>query len=229
MIIRLTKSINFKNKNPFEMEISETIKNKINNYWKEFIKGKTGYWDGEIFAVTNIDENDIEIGKTKYSSLVYAKYHKDIKIRSLFTSILLKTTDNKYVIIKNNHNILNIIGGIADKTDFKNNIFYPDCCIKREVLEEIGIDLENKKQVLDYEMKYLKVPKNNENYYTIGILYTGNLNYSSEEFKQYLMANIFDDEINEYYLCTAQECLNMDFSDIDVSYIKEFISIENNI
>ena len=227
MIIRLTKPINFKNKIPFEMEISETIKNKIDNYWKEFTKGKTGYWDGDVFVVTNIDENNIEVSRTKYSSIVYAKFHKDLTIRSLFASILLKTTDNKYVIIKNNHNIFNIIGGMADKSDFKNDIFYPDYCIKREVLEEIGIDLDNKTQVLDYEMKYLKVPKNNENYYTIGILYTGSLNFSSEEFKQYLMANKFDDEINEYYLCSTQECLNMDFSDIDVSYIKEFISIES--
>ena len=50
------------------------------------------------------------------------------------------------------------------------------------MLEETGIDLSNNSQVTDYTIKYLKVPTNNENYYPIGILYTGNLNFTSKEF-----------------------------------------------
>ena len=48
------------------------------------------------------------------------------------------TKDNKYVIIKNNHNCINLIGGMADKMDFIKNQFSPDLCIKREISEEIG-------------------------------------------------------------------------------------------
>lgn len=229
MIIKLNKSLKFITKNPFELDISRVMKEKIDICWKEFIKEKKDFRDGDIFVVTNIDlnKNIIEISKTKFSTLVYAKQHKDLIVRPLFAAILLKTKDDKYIIIKNNHNNINLIGGMADYLDFKDKIFSSDSCIQREVLEEIGIDLNNNSRVADYNMKYLKVPTNNDNYYTIGILYTGNLNFTSEEFEKYISNNKFDDEIKEFYFYSTEECLNLKLAETDISYLKEFISIEN--
>lgn len=231
MIIELNKSLKFKTKEPIELDIPNIMKEKINNCWKEFIKGKNDFWDGKIFVATNIDLNDniIEVSSTNFSSLVYAKLNKDLTIWSLFASILLKTKDEKYLIIRNNHNWINLIGGMADKMDFIDNQFNPDLCIRREVLEEIGIDLDNTKQILNYEMKYLKLPENGENYYPTGILYIGNLNFTSEEFKKYIKNNQFDNEIKECYFYSTEECMKLNLTDFDVSYLKEFISIENQI
>lgn len=228
MITKLNEPFKFKIKDPFELDISRVMKEKIDIYWKEFIKDKKDYWDGDIFIVTNIDlnKNIIEISKTKFSTLIYAKQHKDLIVRPLFTSILLKTKDNKYLIIKNSHNSINLIGGMADYLDFKEKIFFPDSCIQREVLEEIGIDLNNNSQVADYNMKYLKVPTDNENYYTIGILYTGILNFTSKELKKYINNNNLDGEIKEYYFYSTEECLNLQLKEKDISYLKEFISAE---
>ena len=224
------KKMKFKTKNPIEINISKLTKDKIKECWNSFIKNKNNYWDGDIFCVTDIDlkEGSIEIGKTKYSSLVYAKMAKDLTIRSLFASILLMTKDNKYVIIKNNHNCINLIGGMADKMDFINNQFFPDLCIKREVLEETGIDLTNPKQVINYQIKYLKIPENGENYYPIGILYIGKLNFTSDEFKEYMNNKKHDNEISEIYYLKKEECLNLELTDSDISYLKEFILLESN-
>lgn len=229
MLIEIEK-MEFITKNPIEIHISNLIKDKIKECWNSFIKNKENYWDGDIFCVTDIDlkEGIIEIGKTKYSSLVYAKMNKDLKIRSLFASILLMTKDNKYVIIKNNHNCINLIGGMADKMDFINNQFSPDLCIKREISEEIGIDLTNPKQVLNYHMKYLKIPKNGENYYPIGILYIGELNFTSDEFKEYMNNKKHDNEITEIYYYNKEKCLNLELTDSDIFYLKEFVLLESN-
>lgn len=228
MIIKYDRDFKFIYKDSNELIIPDNIKEKVDNYFKEYIKTCDEYWDGDIFIVTNLDLNNgiIEIGKTKYSSLVYAKKNKDLEIKPLFATILLSTLDNKYLIIKNNHNSINLIGGMADKEDFINNQFCPDLCIRREVLEEIGIDLNDTNQVLYYDMKYLKIPTNDENYYTVGVFYTGTLNYTSDEFRNYVKNNKFDGEIKECYFYSREECLNLELTEQDVSYLKEFILME---
>ena len=228
MIIKYDRDFKFIYKDSNELIIPDNIKEKVDNYFKEYIKTCDEYWDGDIFIVTNLDLNNgiIEIGKTMYSSLVYAKKNKDLEIKPLFATILLSTLDNKYLIIKNNHGCINLIGGMADKEDFINNEFCPDLCIRREVLEEVGIDLNDINQVLNYDMKYLKVPTNNENYYTIGVFYTGMLNYTSDDFRNYVKNNKFDGEIKEYYFYNREECLNLELTEQDVSYLKEFILME---
>lgn len=229
MIITIKDELVFKNRKPFELDISNEIKDKIDEYWNTFIQNNNNYWNGDIIVVTNIDLNNniLELGKTKYSSLIYAKANDDLIIRPLFTTILLKTNDNKYVIIKNNHNRINLIGGLADVNDFENNIFILEKSLKREILEEIGLDLNDESKIFNVQMKYLKVPSDNENSGSIGILYTGCLNFTSEEFNNYLSDNTFDGEITECYFYTASECLDLKLNKNDIPYLKEFIKIEN--
>ncbi len=226
MLIILNRKIKFIKNN--KLFISEEIENKIDSCWNEFIKNHENYWNGEIFVTTNIDlENSIiDISKTNYSSIIYAKKNNDLDIKPLFAGILFKTKDNRYLIIKNNNDSINIIGGMVDKKDFLEKEFLPDLCIKREVLEETGIDLNDTKQVLKYDMKYLKVPENNENYYTIGILYTGLLNYTSAEFRNYLNSIELSSEIKEIYFYSKDECLELELKEHDISYLKEFVVLE---
>lgn len=229
MLVKLSKPVIFKNSIPEELNVPDVIKKKVDNYWKNFVKEKADYWDGDVFIVNDIDLDNkiLEIGRTKFSNLIYAKKNSDLTVRSLFASILLKTKDKKYIVIKNNHNKINLIGGLADLADFKDNIFIPERCIEREVLEEIGINLKDKSKVLNYELKYLKVPVNNENYFPVGLLYVGNLNFTSTDFSNYINSNIFDGEIKECYFYSVEEILNLKLIDDDISYLKEFVELEN--
>ena len=226
MLIKLNSKVKFIKNN--KLIISDEIENKICNCWNKFIKNHENYWNGEIIVATNIElENSlVELSSTNYSSIIYAKKNNDIDIKPLFAGILLKTKDNKYLIIKNNNDKINIIGGMADKKDFLKEEFLPDLCIKREVLEEIGIDLNDTKQVLKYDMKYLKVPESNENYCTIGILYNGFLNYTSNELRDYLSNSKLSSEIKEVYYYSKEECLELELKKNDISYLKEFIMLE---
>lgn len=208
-----------------ELLFDNNIQNEIKNNWQKFIKDKTSYWDGEIFVVSNIniDNKILEISKTKFSSLVYAKETGNIKIYSLFSSILFKTLDNKYLVIKNNHDKLNIIGGMADINDFIDNYYSPYLCIKREIKEEIGLDIDNDKQIIEYKPSYLRIP-NNDNYCPTGIVFTGVLNFSSKDFVNYMNNNSFDEEIKKCYFYSLEDCLNLDLSDKDISYLKEILT-----
>ena len=140
---------------PFQVQLDSDLKSKVERNWEEYLQKNGGYWDGDLLSVTyfDIDANILEIGKAKYSWLVYSRNHKDLDIRSLFVAILFKTVDNKYVIIKNNHNKINIIGGMVEEKDLSSEGFHPDFCLQRELLEELNIDLYNRQPVFSYQMK----------------------------------------------------------------------------
>lgn len=228
MLIKLNGPVTFKNSIPLEFNLSNAMKEKVDNYWNEFIKENTGYWNGEICIVNDVNLNNtvLEISLAKFSNLIYAQNNHDLTIRSLFASILFKTKDNKYIVIKNNHGNINLIGGLADLDDFKDNLFIPECCIVREVKEECGINLKDKNQVISYSLKYLKIPDNNVCYSPVGLLYVGYLNFTSTDFANYMSNNVFDGEIKECFFYSAEECLNLELTDHDISYLKELIELE---
>lgn len=212
---------------PFEIQLKDNLKDSVNKYWEEFICEKDGYWDGKILSVARFDVNNfvIEVGEAQYSWLIYSKNHNDLDVRSFFVSILLKTLDDKYVLIKNNHNKFNIIGGMADSKDLNGDYFSPELCLKRELFEELHLDLKNKNHVLNYQMKYLKTPEPGRNY---GVVYIGNLNFYSKDLLDYFsrVKDIVDSEVNHLLLLNSEEVLQLDLTDNDISYLKDLISYE---
>lgn len=211
---------------PFEIELDKKLLKKIQSNWDLFVKDNIGYWDGDLLAVTKFDleKNRIELGKAKYSWLIYSKNHSDLDIRSLFVSILFKTLDNYYVIIKNIHGKINIIGGIVENSDLEDQ-FCPDICLCRELKEELNLNLYNKKYILDYQMKYLKTPNPGRNY---GIVYIGVLKFTKEELLNYfsLIKNQLDQEVSELLLLSKEEVLALNLKDDDISYLKELMKFE---
>ena len=170
-----------------DLIIDEVTRKSIKEVWNDFIKDKDSndYYDGDIYCVTNINlENlSMNVSKTKFSSLVYAKMTNNLIIRSLFSAGYIRTIDNYICIILNKRNILNTIGGMADNIDFKDDQFDYEGCLIREVEEELGINLMNNN---DFEviLKYLKYPSEvelNESYYPVGALYEIKTKYTKEK------------------------------------------------
>ena len=214
---------------PFQVQLDSDLKSKVERNWEEYLQKNGGYWDGDLLSVTyfDIDANILEIGKAKYSWLVYSRNHKDLDIRSLFVAILFKTLDDKYVVIKNNHNKINIIGGMVEERDLSSEGFHPDFCLQRELLEELNLDLYNRQHVFSYQMKYLKTPNPGRNY---GIVYTGVLNFNPSELLKYFVDNQskLDREVSELLLLDKEEVGNLDMTDNDISYLKELIDFETD-
>ena len=124
-----------KNGTPFEIHLNSDLESKVEKNWEEFLEKHEGYWDGELLSVTQFDvaTNILEIGKARYSWLIYSKNHNDLDIRSLFVAILFQTLDDKYVVIKNSYGKVNIIGGMVEEKDLSSDVFHPDLCLQREL------------------------------------------------------------------------------------------------
>lgn len=232
MLIRIKTYPKFKNKVPFQIQNPPILQEKIDNVWNDFIKDKQDFFNGDIFIVTDIINNNdkytLEIAKTKYADLVYSRKTQALTRRSLFSAILLETKDNYYVIVKDRRNKLNLLGGLASDEDFTNNNYNPTLCLKRELKEEINLDLEDKNIILDYAPIFLKIPVNEKAaMYTIGIIYTATLNYTKDELNNYFNnnKNNFDNEINELLYCTKNNYKEIkDFVDTR-KYIFEALEI----
>lgn len=201
MIIKAENNLVFKNKTPFELEKSNTQIENIKQYWNEFVRNNKEVYNGNIYHVTSITKQKnstiFELAKTKFEDAVYSKKHSDLKIKNLFVATYFITADGYYCIIKNNRDIFNLIGGIADENDFENGTFNPKKCLYREVKEELGIDIQEK-----INLKYLKVPSEQEDnisYYPVGIIYETILNITSNELQEQFNKNkdIIDGEIKE--------------------------------
>ncbi len=233
MLVKVNKVI-FKNKEPLEIAKTKEQEEKINNLWNKFSSSKTDVFNGDIYAVTSIKSTnnnyELEIGKAKFADLVYAKQTNDLTIYSLFTSCLFKTKDNYYVITKDKNDRLNLLGGMASTDDFIDSEFRPEICLEREVKEELGLSLKDKKQVSSYQQAFIKMPSTDEKMYPTGVVYTGILNLTKDELEEYFIThkNNLDHEIKELLFYTKDNFLDI-YKEKDIrEYIVEAIKLLEN-
>lgn len=218
MIIKINKEPIFKLKEPLEVEKTKEEKQKIEITWNSFIKNNKGYFDGDIYVVTKVEKDNeqyiLELGKTKFKDLVYAKVNKDYEIHSLFSGIILKTKDDYFLLIKNKQKTINTIGGMASNEDFLSDKFSHKKCLERELKEELGLSLDNKEDILNYKLSYIRLSYD-EKVYPYGLIYTGILNYTKDELLKYFISNKskLDNEIEEllfYTKDTYKELYNVE-------------------
>lgn len=183
--------------------IDDTIKKNIKEVWDDFIKDKNpnDFYEGDIYCVTDINQENlsINVSKTKYSSLVFAKKTNNLIIRSLFSASYIRTIDNYICIILDKRDRLNAIGGMADNKDFIDNNFESESCLIREVKEELGINLINNNN-FEIILKYLKYPSKTEltkSFYPVGTLYEIKTKYTKEELINIFKNNKHESEVKE--------------------------------
>ena len=235
MIVKIENDLKFRNKCPFELERTDSQIKLVKENWNNFIQGKKDYYNGIIFNVTDIEKNidnyTFEIGKANYEDFIYAKNNSDLVVNSLFVAILLKTKDDYYLLIKNNHNIINLIGGLASEEDFINEEFIPELCLERELKEEIGLNLKKKMDIMHFDRKYLKIPNKEDKLSNInptgGVIYVGTLNYTKLEMNDYFKENkdTFDNEVKELLFFTKDNFSELNKIEKKIAYLDELISI----
>ena len=186
-----------------DLLIDDVTEKKVKEVWNEFIKGKKAceFYDGDIYCVTKIDDFVplIDVSKTKYSCLIYAKETNNLTIRSFFSAGYIKTIDNYICIILNNRDSLNAIGGIADSRDIINNKLDYYSCFIREFKEELGIDIRDNAN-FEMMLKYLKYPSGKEledAFYPVGTIYEIKTKYTKDELITIFNNSLHEDEVKE--------------------------------
>lgn len=232
------------------IELPNIIKTRIQNYWNELIESGKKYTNGKIYTISNIslDDNDcliFRIGETNFAHYLYTvkmNFQGEYICRSIAASALFLTNDNYYVLGKMSSDTslagkIKFIGGAISKEDFIRNEFQPIECIKREVKEEIGLDLNNKVIVENMQPSCFITRKNLS---FINICFKVKLNLSSNQvvalFNEHnvsLKNQNIEQEINSIILLKNQKNYVLEFlSDNEkntIDYMKDLFLVELGI
>ena len=178
-----------------KIELPEEIQKGIEEHWSKAKMQNTNIWNGELMCVSDCeianDEIIIICKKSDYAHYLYDErvgLSKEYGCSSLVAGCLLETSDNYYVVGELAENTsypgcMQISGGSADATDISNgkiNIFNT---ITRECEEELNIQLQNKQQVEQYEIKYIKLPT--DKFHTYILFAKGKLKMDSVQMKKH--------------------------------------------
>lgn len=208
-----------------DIELPEELKRKINQYWEEDVKRKTPeLWNGDTICISDYqeDENSIEIICKKSN---YAHYIYDERIGlplqyacfNLSAGCLLETTDGYYMVGELEERTsypfcMQISGGNVDKQDIVGGKVDIIKTIKREVQEEINIDLDNKEMIEKYQIKYINLPNNKEHGYMIFAkgkvkMTAKELEQHYEKYLQFLRKNNLEIEFGKIHLISKKKSI----------------------
>lgn len=194
-----------------EIALPKEIKDNIEIFWSNAIKENPNLYNGQDYVVENVTETkdniEMVITKTFYSHYLYDERIgiKEEKYRCCtpWGGILLLTKDDYFVIGEMNVTTsmpycLQISGGGIDCSDINNGIIDINLNIKRELKEEMNLNLDD----IKYKIEYIEYPDKSRNAY--GFLAIGKLNKTKEElsqhfeeYKEYLMSNNLELEFNK--------------------------------
>ena len=165
-IIKITKPIIIKYAER-ETKLSKDIKEKIEIFWKKAVEENPNLYNGPDYTIEKIEENENEIKmiatKTNYAHYLYDERvgikDKEYKCNVPWGGIILETKDNYLVLGEMDEktsvpHCLQIPGGGIDKKDICNGIINVSQTIKRELAEEIKLNLDD----IKYEIKYKEIP-----------------------------------------------------------------------
>lgn len=170
MVIKLNKKIEvIKLDNDLQLPLE--LENKIKSFWNEQLKDNPHLFNGEIWSVVGfeelLDRIIISIQKTNYAHYLYderVSIEGKYGCYNLNCGILLETKDGYYVVGEMSKNTsyargLQISGGNLDDNDIKQDGQVDVVnTVKRELKEELNIDLYDVDIVKQYEMKYMEIP-----------------------------------------------------------------------
>ena len=140
----------------------------VNRHWQNLLNSGKRFFNGELFTIRNIESSEnginIYVSLTDYAHFLYTIHknnYEDNDCRVIYTSVLIETSDNKYAVGEMNEGTafpfkLQFIGGGIDKGDINGNIIDLEHNIRKEIFEELGIDVDDKTVVKSFKPLYLK-------------------------------------------------------------------------
>lgn len=203
------------------IKLPENIQKEIDIFWNKAVKENPNLYNGQDFCVESIIETkekiEIQVVKTFYSHYLYNERvgikEEQYKCNSPFGAILLLTKDDYFVVGEMNSitsfpNGLQLPGGGIDINDIRENIIDINSNIKRELREELDLDLDN----IDYKIEFMILPDTLSNAY--GFIAIGKIEKSKEEliqhfnkYKEYLIKNNLEVELIDIIFLNKQNAV----------------------
>ena len=172
-------------------------RNDIEKFWEMYQKNNPGSYSERILNVFDINRIDqyftLNISWINFYEALYSKLTGNIKTRTLFSGGYIKTGDGYYCLAVDKNEHINLIGGVSSCNDFKDGIYDPKHCLIREFKEEIGVDI--RQDAYDCDMKYIKIPDDNEIYSPVGLIYEIMTDRTKNELETRFANTNHDDEL----------------------------------
>ena len=244
MIKKLTKPIILKYENK-EFYLPDDVKENIKKYWNGLVSKNPKLFNGENHCVQSVVENDdniqMTVVRTNYSTYLYndniGMPDQKYNIIHIWSGILLETLDGYLVVGEMDETTsvpkcLQVPGGGTSDEDIKGDILDITLNLKRELKEELNLDLDK----IDYEIKYLECPTKGRSVY--GFLAYGKVNMTKNElnnyfegYKKYLEKNDLEIEFSKLVFLNKEDGV----SELDKlenpkrEYLRELIEICSKI
>ncbi len=133
--------------------LSKKESNNIENYFDFLIKSGKKYTNGDLFAISKLIKKDdglvFELQKTNYAHYLYTREHLEFtnRCKCIAVSSLCRTIDGFFMLAKMSEDtafpsMIKCIGGAIDEDDIFDGYFSLENALKRELLEETGINLD---------------------------------------------------------------------------------------
>ncbi|MGN1269904.1 MAG: hypothetical protein ACI4UU_03435 [Clostridia bacterium] len=204
-----------------EIKLPMEIKENIERFWKNAVRENPNLYNGQDYAVESVIETkesiEMLVAKTNYAHYLYDErvgiQEENYRCCSPWGGLLLLTKDEYFAIGEMNNTTsvpycLQITGGGIDISDIENGIINIDSNIKRELKEELNLNLDE----IDYKIEFIEYPSQKRNAY--GFLAIGKINLSKdelkkhfEEYKEYLITNKLEVEFNKLIFLKKENAL----------------------
>ena len=182
-----------------KIKLPEDLNKKINIFWEDAIKKTPSLWNGELLCVNEFVEDeknkkiDIICRKSNYAHYLYNErigIEQKYSCSSLIAGCIFETSDGYYVVgalgkDTSYPGCLQVSGGSADNDDIFGERIDVLSTIVRESKEEINIDLNDKKLVDSWKIKYIDMPEEELKPHTYIIFAKAKLKMTKDEMDKY--------------------------------------------
>jgi len=222
-----------------EIALPQELKENIKKFWNKAIKENPNLYNGEDYAVETVTETaekiEMLVVKSSYAHYLYNErvgiQEEKYRCCSPWGGILLITEDNYFVIGEMDRKTstpyyLQVSGGGVDIRDIENGIINIDSNIRRELREEMNLNLDD----IDYKLEFIEYPNGTRNAY--GFLAIGKVNKTKdelnkyfEEYKEYLIKNNLEIEFNKLIFLKKEKALQEldELSNCKRPYLRDLI------
>lgn len=138
--------------------LPSSIRKKIDRHWEDLTASNPYLRNGEVFTVTEVKENEgrtvITLAETDYAHYLYSQQVGGLgryAVRIIHPTALVVSKDRMFILGSMGQHtsrpgVIQCCGGGLDCGDIKGGVVDVDHCIRKELLEELGIDTEKSRE-----------------------------------------------------------------------------------
>lgn len=198
------------------IELPTKLKEQISENFEKMKKTGANIWNGEVLCASecNIEEDEVKIicKKSDYAHYLYGERvgcPSQYECKNISAGCLLETIDGYYIVGELDEKtsyptMLQVTGGGIDKKDILDGNIDVENTIKREAMEELKINLNDKENVLYNGISYLYISGDNEQP-GVQLFAKAKIKMTTEEMKEYF---------EEYYKYLKENNLEIEFGNL---------------